>query len=694
MRICLAFPIVIFMSLLNTVSGFAEKPKVPSIRWSASEDFVWSHLINGTAANLSENCPELFPLNSKDGDDNRWQEACRNISAEFVHELLTTSPYQEALPHQGVQIYDARISGDLDLDSAELTRELWISNSRIAGTITLLNARSKNLVGFDRTCVEGEFHAEDLKSTGSLILHDTIFARGLAISLTTIDGNLDLTGANIRGPFTADSLQVRNLLMNSDTENRAQFEFVVLRNAKIDGDVQLIGANVAGSFDATSLKAHNIIMSSDTKNKVEFESVALRNAEIDGDIQIIGATVAGPINAGSLHAHNLLMNSDARNKASFKEVSLVAARIDGAVNMEGADLLGNLTGDGLQAGMLLMNSEPLRKANFSGVELRTAKIATNFEIVGANVTGPLDGDHMTVGSNLNLRDGIFHGPLTLVLGHFGNLDLRSSAFTDLDLAGSVIVADLLLGRHAKEVSGTDQPMAWETDCHKRPGVRLPGLNLRNTQIGGLQDELDAWPKLNCLHLDGITVSRLGGFTRPNVLDAKSRDPTWWDEHWARLDSDFSPAPYTQLANAFSLMGDRDAADDVRFLERVHERQSATSLGKWSTEVVLEYVAGFGVGTYTFRVIYWIVDLTVVGAALLWLTVPAAREERRGRIWCFGASLSRLLPVVEINKEFSDFFNDPERKRLNGWQAFAFSTLGLVGWILGAILVAALSGLTR
>jgi hypothetical protein len=44
----------------------------------------------------------------------------------------------------------------------------------------------------------------------------------------------------------------------------------------------------------------------------------------------------------------------------------------------------------------------------------------------------------------------------------------------------------------------------------------------------------------------------------------------------------------------------------------------------------------------------------------------------GPSWCFRASLSRLLPVLEINKEFSEFFNDPKRERLKGWQSFALN----------------------
>jgi hypothetical protein len=60
----------------------------------------------------------------------------------------------------------------------------------------------------------------------------------------------------------------------------------------------------------------------------------------------------------------------------------------------------------------------------------------------------------------------------------------------------------------------------------------------------------------------------------------------------------------------------------------------------------------------------------------------------------GASLGRLLPVIELNKEFTDFFNDPKRRRLTNLQVFIFSAIGVVGWVLGAILVAAVSGLTQ
>ncbi len=75
-------------------------------------------------------------------------------------------------------------------------------------------------------------------------------------------------------------------------------------------------------------------------------------------------------------------------------------------------------------------------------------------------------------------------------------------------------------------------------------------------------------------------------------------------------------------------------------------------------------------------------------------VKGVRDGHHGFFWCFGASLARLLPVIEINKEFSAFFDDPERKRLTGWQSFVFSVIGIVGFVLGVILIAAVSGLTQ
>jgi hypothetical protein len=62
--------------------------------------------------------------------------------------------------------------------------------------------------------------------------------------------------------------------------------------------------------------------------------------------------------------------------------------------------------------------------------------------------------------------------------------------------------------------------------------------------------------------------------------------------------------------------------------------------------------------------------------------------------CQHPQLARLLPGIEGNKEFTEFFSDPKRERLSGRQSFIFSAMGIVGFVLGAILIAAVSGLTQ
>jgi hypothetical protein len=213
------------------------------------------------------------------------------------------------------------------------------------------------------------------------------------------------------------------------------------------------------------------------------------------------------------------------------------------------------------------------------------------------------------------------------------------------------------------------------------------------------DAQDAWPEKYTeptkghLHLDGFTFNHLGGPHGETGREMRKRGMDWWDKNWARLDPDYSPAPYAQLAAALTSAGDRDAANEIRYLGRVRERETEKGLAHvWSG--FLQWVAGFGIGTYTFRALYWVIIITAFGALYLKESVKGVRDEKQGFIWCFGASLSRLLPVIEINKEFTDFFDDPERKRLTGWQSFIFSVIGIVGFVLGAILVAAVSGLTQ
>jgi hypothetical protein len=103
---------------------------------------------------------------------------------------------------------------------------------------------------------------------------------------------------------------------------------------------------------------------------------------------------------------------------------------------------------------------------------------------------------------------------------------------------------------------------------------------------------------------------------------------------------------------------------------------------------------YGIGLYTFIVLGWVLGFSLAGALYLRTCVKGVRDEKHGFIWCFGASLAELLPIIRIKKDFTDFFDDPQRNYFTSRQSLIFSTFGIIGWGLGAILLAAVSGLTQ
>jgi uncharacterized membrane protein YbhN (UPF0104 family) len=111
--------------------------------------------------------------------------------------------------------------------------------------------------------------------------------------------------------------------------------------------------------------------------------------------------------------------------------------------------------------------------------------------------------------------------------------------------------------------------------------------------------------------------------------------------------------------------------------------------------------GYGLGTYAFRAFYCALALALIGTLILcsapgvrirWSLFPTQRL--RLSLWCFGASLEKVLPLISLSKEFSDFFDDPNRERLRTWQHVAFAVLTLCGWALAGFVAAAFSGLIQ
>jgi hypothetical protein len=329
-----------------------------------------------------------------------------------------------------------------------------------------------------------------------------------------------------------------------------------------------------------------------------------------------------------------------------------------------------------------------------------SKIDRNLRLKNGKFCKSVNADSVNVGASVHLEGSTSFGPIIFSMSKIGDVFILDVArISKLDLYAAIareLRMSTLRWRKAgvslqcPENSANDDSLwvSWplgktaleeKVDCSSSSS---PSFRLRNAHIEGLQDSKLSWPP--CIDLDGFRYDRL-------VYPSSRKLEEWTD--WLQRDPVFSPQPYTQLATILLGVGARDWAEAIQFAERDREREKSWErhyIGEYVWQTMLRWTAGYGIGLRTFYVLWCVLGFSVVGTIFLWLS-PAARAH--GPAWCFFASLHRLLPIVELRKDFRDFF-DTEADHLSRIQMWYFMFHSLAGWILGFFLLAALGVLTQ
>jgi hypothetical protein len=466
--------------------------------------------------------------------------------------------------------------------------------------------------------------------------------------------------------------------------------------------------------------------------------IELLSAEVRGALNLTGVHVARRVVVRNSHFTDIVVLDDARFDNSLL---LVCDRFDNAVTGAGLHVAGDLS----LAGSQFADQLNLVGANIEGFFRAGSQVAQALDVSNAHIgitfafnqnqpsdcrTGPpvakqgILFDGSDIGGNLDLEGTIghvgshdaisayathIHGRAVLLVTADGGIDLtrvvidHSLALRSLTVRGALklsggrIGTDVTLAPLAFEgpvdFSGASVGQTLNILPSPQPGTpgNMVALNLQNAHVGRLGDDAASWTNVHH-QLAGFTYDE---FVPPAPGDRPNQD---WRRNWLANDQseteEFDPQPYRQLATVLAASGDKERSAEAAFWSRERERQLAWKSDKvltWLGLSVLAFTVGYGIGAYTFVVLIWVAVITALSAIMLRFS-PVARA--RGWLWCSQAGLDRLLPVIQLSPEFDEFFKDSAKSELNRWQVLFFSLTAIVGWLLGAFLAAALSGLTQ
>jgi hypothetical protein len=589
----------------------------------------------------------------------------RRVRAEVIRWLCIRPEAAGRVDPQGIQLLGARVAGPLDLSFATVPFPLGLFQCRVADEVNLMSARLPALY-LDGSWT-GPMTADGVIVAGSILLREGFTAEGeVRLLHADIHGNLECSGGRFKNP-PRRGLPESGAALSADGANVSGDVFL-REGFTAEGEVRLLGAQIRGSLDCrggvfknppqeelpesgTALSADAVNVSGDVLFREGFTAegeVRLPGARIGGRLSCSGGTFKNPWQSGSpksgraLYAEEMKVGGAAflcredgdggKKFAAEGEVWLLGAQIGGDLECGGGTFsnpprgrgVGG-SGDALVADAAEVKGNVFLHKGFTAkgeVRLAGAQIKGQLSCSGGTFNNPpqeglpesgtaLNAGGVNVSGDVFLHEGFTAEGDVLLLGvqTAGDLDCRGGSFSFLVAQGATVGRHLVLRylRHAENAK----------------------IDLGNSSTDALFDDEASWPGAGNLRLDGFVYGRIS----EGPTDAETR------LRWLALQPWFTPQPYRQLAKVLREMGDDRGARRVLYEMEMLRRREQSRI--WRKRIGSEKLsrltrlagsvryglvrvwgwllkATIGYGFRLQRTLYWLIGLTVCGAALFCL----------------------------------------------------------------------------
>jgi hypothetical protein len=210
------------------------------------------------------------------------------VRGDFLRWLATNPEAALRIDPIGLRVFDATITGDLNLEQCKIACAMAFANCVFQGAIVLLSAETRTISIAGSTLAKG-FNAD------GVAVHGPLFLRGIQS-----DGEIRLVGAHI-----ADNLELTGSTLNAKGNalfaDGASIGGNVLLNPSFVsmGVISLQGAGIAGTLDfggarlmarGTALSADGVKVGGDVEFRKSFRS--------EGVIRLQGSRIGGSVHLG------------------------------------------------------------------------------------------------------------------------------------------------------------------------------------------------------------------------------------------------------------------------------------------------------------------------------------------------------------------------------------------------------------